>query len=37
MIGDVEELTKLHAVPTGSVETEVLPEYTLYIPLQFWF
>lgn len=36
MIGDVEELTKLTAVPS-TTETEILPEYSLYIPLQFWF
>lgn len=34
MIGDVNELTRLHPV-TSSVE--VIPEYTLYVPLQFWF
>lgn len=37
MIGDVDELTKLHSVPASASETQVLPEYTLYIPLQFWF
>ena len=36
MIGDVEELTKLTAVPSET-ESEILPEYTLYVPLQFWF
>lgn len=36
MIGDVEDLTKLTAVPS-TVESEILPEYSLYIPLQFWF
>jgi hypothetical protein len=36
MIGDVPELTKEVAVPS-TTETEVIPEYTLYIPLQFWF
>jgi hypothetical protein len=35
MIGDVDELTKLIKVPV--TEGEVLPEYTLYIPMQFWF
>jgi hypothetical protein len=35
MIGDVEELTKLKAV--GDKAEDVLPEYTLYVPLQFWF
>jgi hypothetical protein len=33
LIGDVPELTALRA-NSGSV---VLPEYTLYIPFQFWF
>jgi len=43
MIGDVPELTELRGLASGSNETagsssvEVLPEYTLYIPLQFWF
>jgi hypothetical protein len=36
MIGDVEELTKLTAVPS-TTSSEILPAYTLYIPLQFWF
>jgi len=36
MIGDVDELTKETTVPS-TTESEVLPEYTLYIPLQFWF
>ena len=31
MVGDVEKLTKI-----GAAGTE-LPEYTLYVPLQFWF
>lgn len=35
MIGDVPELTRLRPVSTTS--TEVIPEYTLYIPMQFWF
>jgi hypothetical protein len=35
MIGDVPELTRLH--PVTRVAQEVIPEYTLYIPLQFWF
>lgn len=35
MIGDVDELTRLHPVSTTS--TEVIPEYTLYVPMQFWF
>lgn len=35
MIGDVPELTKLHCVPKNGAE--IIPEYTLYIPLQFWF
>lgn len=36
MIGDVAELTALHEV-SSTTETTILPEYTLYIPLQFWF
>lgn len=35
MIGDVPELTRLHQVNKSA--QEVIPEYTLYIPLQFWF
>lgn len=35
MIGDVDELTTLTSV--SSTESDVLPEYTLYVPLQFWF
>src|SRR5690606_23998110 len=35
MIGDVPELTRLHPVHRNG--HEVIPEYTLYIPLQFWF
>lgn len=36
MIGDVDSLTAPVAV-TSTTEAQVLPEYTLYIPLQFWF
>jgi hypothetical protein len=37
MVGDVAELVVPQgAKATGSGET-VLPEYTLYVPLQFWF
>lgn len=36
MIGDVDSLTAPVAV-TSTSETVVLPEYTLYVPLQFWF
>lgn len=36
MIGDVDDLTKETAV-VSTTEAEILPEYTLYIPLQFWF
>ncbi|ARF09335.1 major capsid protein [Catovirus CTV1] len=35
MIGDVNELTRLHPVTRGAAE--IIPEYELYIPLQFWF
>jgi hypothetical protein len=35
MIGDVDELTTLTAV--SATESVVLPQYTLYVPLQFWF
>lgn len=38
MIGDVPELTELKDVSAAaSSSTAVLPEYTLYIPFQFWF
>jgi hypothetical protein len=36
MIGDVPELTQLQPVTATSSDV-VLPNYTLYIPLQFWF
>jgi hypothetical protein len=36
MIGDVPELTELQPV-TATSTSVVLPDYTLYIPLQFWF
>jgi hypothetical protein len=36
LIGDVPEMTALRNV-TGAASNEVLPEYTLYIPFQFWF
>jgi len=36
MIGDVDSLTRLKQVTSTSV-TQILPEYTMYIPLQFWF
>jgi hypothetical protein len=35
MIGDVDELTKLTDVT--STASDVLPQYTLYVPMQFWF
>ena len=39
LIGDVDELTQLTGRPTPGATTReiLLPEYTLYIPLQFWF
>jgi hypothetical protein len=37
LIGDVPEMTQLRAVDSSSTTNEVLPEYTLYIPFQFWF
>ncbi len=38
MIGDVDELVVPHGATAASPSTAtVLPEYTLYIPLQFWF
>ena len=37
LIGDVPEMTALRAVDSTSSTNEVLPEYTLYIPFQFWF
>jgi hypothetical protein len=36
LIGDVPEMTALRDT-VGSGSTEVLPEYTLYVPFQFWF
>jgi hypothetical protein len=36
MIGDVDALTKLSPV-TSTTASAVLPEYTMYIPMQFWF
>jgi len=37
LIGDVDDLTKLRG-PTTTLDSEtILPEYTMYIPLQFWF
>jgi hypothetical protein len=35
MIGDVDELTTLVSVSGDA--SDVLPEYTLYVPLIFWF
>jgi hypothetical protein len=37
MIGDVDELVVPHGATDGGAAATVLPEYTLYIPLQFWF
>jgi len=38
MIGDVAELTTLRGkLPVHGTTDAVVPEYTLYIPLQFWF
>lgn len=37
LIGDVPEMNALRAVDSSSASNEVLPEYTLYIPFQFWF
>ncbi len=37
MIGDVPELTKLQSVPKTATGQDIIPEYTLYIPMQFWF
>lgn len=37
MIGDVPEMTTLASGATGSSTDTLLPAYTLYIPLQFWF
>jgi hypothetical protein len=38
MIGDVDELTTLRGRTRHECASEVLlPEYTLYIPFQFWF
>lgn len=37
LIGDVEEMTRLTGPETGNPNEVLLPEFTLYIPLQFWF
>jgi hypothetical protein len=37
MIGDVAELVVPQGAKAGGLGETVLPEYTLYIPLQFWF
>ena len=38
MIGDVPELTELKTVADAATAyTSVLPEYTVYVPFQFWF
>jgi hypothetical protein len=37
MIGDVPELVNLQGAVTGLASEVILPEYTLYVPLQFWF
>lgn len=37
MIGDVDDLVVPKGLTTNSSTQVVLPEYTLYIPLQFWF
>jgi len=37
MIGDVPELTELRGMETSGQTADVVPAYTLYIPLQFWF
>ena len=37
MIGDVDDLVVPKGAQTASATEVVLPEYTLYIPLQFWF
>merc|ERR1711959_380215 len=36
LIGDVAEMTALRSAAGASTD-EILPEYTLYIPFQFWF
>ena len=37
MIGDIPELTELQGLTSADQTTDVVPAYTLYIPLQFWF
>jgi len=37
LIGDVDDLTRLRGKTTVSDSDTILPEYTMYIPLQFWF
>ena len=37
MVGDVAELVTPRGPTTGTATEIVLPEYTLYVPLQFWF
>jgi hypothetical protein len=36
LIGDVPELTTETAV-TSTTESLIIPEYTMFVPLQFWF
>ena len=37
LIGDVPEMTTLTGPQTSNPNEVLLPEFTLYIPLQFWF
>ena len=37
MVGNVPKLTQIYSTNTGSDVSNNVDEYTLYIPLQFWF
>jgi hypothetical protein len=37
MIGDIPELTELQGKVSTTQSDDVVPAYTLYVPLQFWF
>ena len=37
MVGNVPKLTQIYSSNTASTTENKSPEYTLYIPLQFWF
>ena len=37
MIGNVPVLTSMYDNPTASLNSLIVPAYTLYVPLEFWF